>query len=67
MSRSAAIAVISCLLALLSLTAYQDTVIAEQSHTIRQLMGLELGPHATPRPKDELPLSSAPNPATRSI
>jgi hypothetical protein len=67
MSRSAAIAVISCLLALLSLTAYQDTVIAQQRHTIRQLMGLELGPHATPRPKDELPLSSAPNPETRSI
>jgi hypothetical protein len=67
MSRSAATAVIACLLALLSLTDYQDTVIAQQSHTIRQLQGLELGPHDTPRPKDELPLSSAPNPATRSI
>ena len=46
---------------------YFSTVINGQRHTIQQLMGRELGPHDTPRPKDELPLSSAPNPATRSI
>lgn len=45
----------------------QDLVIDQQRHTIQQCMGLEDGPDATPRPKDELPLSSAPNPPVRSI
>jgi hypothetical protein len=59
--------IISMMVALMAVCRYQADVIEQQRHTIRQLMGLELGPHATPRPKDELPLSSAPNPETRSI
>jgi hypothetical protein len=55
------------MVALMAVCRYQADVIEQQRHTIQQLMGRELGPHDTPRPKDELPLSSAPNPATRSI
>jgi len=58
--------IIAFALAMVS-NVYQALVIDDQRHTIRQYMGLELGPDDTPRPKDELPLSSAPNPPVRSI
>jgi len=43
------VVLIAALLMVLSETIYLSNIVEQQRHTIRQLQGLELGPHDTPR------------------